>query len=406
MNKVIRIDKSTAARFLLLKQGLFKAYLFEGKRGALDYVRQAGCIQYDPVDVVGKNAELTLQSRVKGFRKKDLYDLLYKERKLFDYTDKELSILPIEDWPYFERYRRLSKEKGKHFEGLNELEEEAKDYIRKHGPVSSSSLPIKGEIRWHSSIHWSGSWEGNPTRASRSVLEQLYTTGELVIHHKEKTRKFYDLAERRLPLSLLEQKDPLPDDFEHIKWRILRRISAVGLLWERNSPAFLGIPNLNTEKRKEAFDQLCQEEKITVVEIEGIRYPFYICQQDRKLLEAAKEEGKSSRLEFLAPLDPMLWDRDLIKAVFGFDYSWEIYIPKEKRRYGYYVLPVLYGQRFIGRMEPILKDGRLEVKGLWLEKGVRKSKKLNRALNARLKRFAKFNGVVYEDEDLMEKVKR
>ena len=217
MNKVIRIEKSTAARFLLLKQGLFKAYLFEGKRGALDYVRQAGCIQYDPVDVVGKNAELTLQSRVKGFRKKDLYDLLYKERKLFDYTDKELSILPIEDWPYFERYRRLSKEKGKHFEGLDVLEEEAKDYIRKHGPVSSSSLPIKGEIRWHSSIHWSGSWEGNPTRASRSVLEQLYTTGELVIHHKEKTRKFYDLAERRLPLSLLEQSDPLPDDFEHIK---------------------------------------------------------------------------------------------------------------------------------------------------------------------------------------------
>ena len=385
MNKVIRIDKSTAARFLLLKQGLFKAYLFEGKRGALDYVRQAGCIQYDPVDVVGKNAELTLQSRVKGFRKKDLYDLLYKERKLFDYTDKELSILPIEDWPYFERYRRLTQagENG-----------------------AQMTLPIKGEIRWHSSIHWSGSWEGNPTRASRSVLEQLYTTGELVIHHKEKTRKFYDLAERRLPLSLLEQKDPLPDDFEHIKWRILRRISAVGLLWERNSPAFLGISNLNTEKRKEAFDQLCQEEKITVVEIEGIRYPFYICQQDRKLLEAAKEEGKSSRLEFLAPLDPMLWDRDLIKAVFGFDYSWEIYIPKDKRRYGYYVLPILYGQRFIGRMEPILKDGKLEVKGFWLEKGVRKSKKLNRALNARLKRFAKFNGVVYEDEDLMEKVKR
>ncbi|MBR6260378.1 MAG: winged helix DNA-binding domain-containing protein, partial [Erysipelotrichaceae bacterium] len=115
---------------------------------------------------------------------------------------------------------------------------------------------------------------------------------------------------------------------------------------------------------------------------------------------------KSSRVEFLAPLDPMLWDRDLIKAVFGFDYSWEIYIPKEKRRYGYYVLPILYGQRFIGRMEPILKDGKLEVKGFWLEKGVRKSKKLNRALNARLKRFAKFNGVVYEDEDLMEKVKR
>ena len=80
------INKQQARRFLLMKQGLYAAHIFKGKSGALDYVRQAGCIQFDPVDSVGKNAELTLQSRVKGFQKKDLYELLYKERSLFDYN--------------------------------------------------------------------------------------------------------------------------------------------------------------------------------------------------------------------------------------------------------------------------------------------------------------------------------
>ena len=179
-----------------MKQGLFGPYIFEKKDGALAYIEQAGCIQYDPVDSVGKNAELTLQSRVKGFRKKDLYQLLYKDRKLFDYPDKELSIIPMKDWPYFDRYRKLCKQRKTEFEGLEDLEEEALAYIRKHGPVSSSTLPIDGTIKWHSSIHWSGSWEGNETKAARSVLEQLYTSGDLIIHHKEGTRKYYDLSEK------------------------------------------------------------------------------------------------------------------------------------------------------------------------------------------------------------------
>ncbi len=95
------ISKLQARQFLLAKQGLIGKHRFIGKQGALEYVRQAGCIQFDPVDVCGKNAELTLQSRVKGFTKKQLYTLLYKDRALIDYSDKELSIWPVEDWPYF-----------------------------------------------------------------------------------------------------------------------------------------------------------------------------------------------------------------------------------------------------------------------------------------------------------------
>ena len=234
MNEEIKLDIAQARRFLLLKQGLIGAHRFAGKAGALAYVRQAGCIQFDPVDVCGRNAELTLQSRVKGFKKKHLEELLYKDRLLVDYTDKELSIFPVEDWPYFAEYRRRSFEHGRRFEGLAELEELTAGYIREHGPVSSDTLPIDGEIFWHSSIHWSGNWHGK-SKAARSVLEQMYTDGRLIIHHKAGTRKFYDLAEKHIPQSILTADDPCADETQHIKWRVLRRVGAVGLLPDRRS---------------------------------------------------------------------------------------------------------------------------------------------------------------------------
>lgn len=150
---MIHLSNRQARQFMLHRQGLLGEYKFVGKQGALDFVRQAGCIQFDPVDACGKNAELTLQSRIKGFTKQTLYELLYSDRKLVDYPDKNLSIIPTEDWPYFERYRKASREGGLRFEGLAELEDEAKAYIKAHGPVSSDDLPISGSVHWHSSIH-------------------------------------------------------------------------------------------------------------------------------------------------------------------------------------------------------------------------------------------------------------
>ena len=120
--------KQQASQFILAKQGLIGDYRFIGKQGAYQYVRQAGCIQFDPVDVCGKNAELTLQSRVKGFKKSMLKDLLYEDRLLVDYADKELSIWPTEDWPYFSSYRERSLKLGETFEGLEGV---AADWCRR-----------------------------------------------------------------------------------------------------------------------------------------------------------------------------------------------------------------------------------------------------------------------------------
>ena len=390
---MVTMTQDQARRFILSKQGLLGKYRFAGKPGAYQYIRQAGCIQYDPVDVCGKNAELTLQSRVRGFTKKMLADLLYKDRLLVDYTDKELSIWPREDWPFFSSYRDRSKMHGAGFPGIPELEEQAIAYIRKHGPVSSDTLPIQGKVFWHSSMHWSGNWHGT-SPAARSVLEQLYTDGVLLIHHKSGSRKFYDLADRYFSRELLDAKNPCPNEMSFLAWRIKRRIGAVGLLWNRRSDAFLGI-DMNTEQRDAAFEKLEAEGLIQKAAVEGIRFPMYFLTEDLPLAEAVLFDAIDLRwrLEFLAPLDPMLWDRKLVETVWNYQYSWEIYTPAEKRKYGYYVLPMLYGEKMAGRIEAAAdrKAETLVVKNIWYEPGIHQTKKLNAAVDAAIGRLAKLN---------------
>ncbi len=390
---MITLNKKQARTFLLYKQGLIGEHRFTGKQGALDFMRQAGCIQFDPVDVCGKNAELTLQSRVKGFTKQTLYELLYEDRKLVDYPDKNLSIIPISDWPYFGRYRHAALRGGEEFPELEGLCETARAYIHAHGPVCSDELPIEGKIYWHSSIHWSGNW-GEQSNAARSVLEQLYSTGELIIHHKCGSRKYYDFTDKYLPAELLAAPDPLPDEFAHRKWRVLRRIGAVGLMWNRPSDAWLNIWGLKADERTRAFEELLAERKLLEVHVEGIKHAFYCHNEDLPFLEMAFEEKpQKSRCELIAPLDCMMWDRKLIHELFDFEYTWEIYTPAAKRKYGYYVLPLLCGDRFIGHAEfaADTKAGILTIKHVWYEDGVKDTKRLRQQVQSCFKRFARFN---------------
>jgi uncharacterized protein YcaQ len=242
-------------------------------------------------------------------------------------------------------------------------------------------------------MHWSGNWEKN-SQAARSVLEQLYTDGTLIIHHKNGSRKFYDLAERYLEESLLKADLPCEDEETLLCWRVRRRIGAVGLLWDRNSTAFLGMA-MNAERRKAALSRLEASGEILPVRVEGIKPLFYYQREDASLMEAvlAGTVDRKPRMEFLAPLDPMLWDKAIVEALWNFRYSWEIYTPADKRKYGYYTLPVLWGENFIGRIETVAdrKNGTLLVKRIWLEDGIRKTKKLQNTLESTIRRFARFN---------------
>jgi len=384
---MIHITNQQARQFLLLKHGLIGEHKFIGKQGALDFIRQTGCIQFDPVDLCGKNAEITLGSRVKGFKKDMLGELLYKDRALFDYPDKQLSIIPIEYWPYFARLRQAARDNLSRHPEIGEHIDAFRTYIKENGAICSDDIKIDGTTTWWSAINWSAGG-----KMSRSVLEQMYSSGDLAVHHKKGARRYYDLAERHFPSELLNTSDPLPDDFAHQKWCILRRIGATGLLWNRNSDAFIGVWGLTADARSKAFEELLNEGEISKIIVEGGK--FYILSRDIPLMNKVLENPPlRPRCAFIAPLDPLMWDRKLIKAIFDFHYSWEIYTPPQKRKYGAYVLPIIFGENFIGRIEAVCerKTKTLVIKNIWYEDNVKQTKKLNAAIDKCIKNFAAFN---------------
>jgi len=385
MTETVRITNQQARRFLLLKHGLIGPYRFYGKQGILDFVGQAGCIQFDPVDTCGKNAELVLQSRVKDFRKDQLYDLLYTDRDLFDYFDKNLAILRTEDWPHCSRIRVSYREGCRSHREVDAVRATIIERIRKQGPVCSADLEFDTKVAWF--------WQD--TRLSRAALETLYFRGDLVVHHKEGTIKYYDLAERCLAPELLDAPDPFADDAAYAAWRVLRRIGSVGLLWNRASDAWLGEGRLKSGERGAIFDQLLGDRKILAVHVAGMKDPLYCVASDRPLLDVIRQDTPlAPRCELLAPLDNLLWDRRLIRSLFGFNYTWEIYTPASKRRYGTYVLPLLFGDRFTGRLEAVCdrKEKNLVVRRIWYETDVQPDSRLQEAVGDCLQRFARFNG--------------
>ena len=374
-----------ARRFLLIKHGLVGEHTFSNKDGALAYVRQAGCIQFDPVDICGRNPELVLQARVRGFTKALLTELLYADRRLIDYYDKNLAILPVEDWPYFERTRQENREHGRARDEIDAIAGEVKARIRAKGAACSKDIGFDQTLIWY--------W-GTNTKLARAALETLYFRGDLVVHHKKGALKYYALAEDCLPAEVLQAPDPNVSEAEHARWHVARRIASVGLLWNKASMAWLGSPAMNSPRRQAAFAELLAEGSLLAVDVEGIKNTLYCVAGDHALLESVLESPpRAPRTELIAPLDNLLWDRRLIEAVFGFTYKWEVYTPLEQRKYGHYVLPILSGERFIGRAEIVneRKTKTLWVKNVWFEDGVERTDADDRALAECLERFARFN---------------
>ncbi|HEY8889757.1 MAG TPA: crosslink repair DNA glycosylase YcaQ family protein [Clostridium sp.] len=382
--KSVKLTNKQARQFILLKQGLMGKYKFSKEKGVCDYIKQAGCIQFDPIDICGKNAELVLQSRVEGFSKEMLDKLLYKERKLIDYFDKNMSIFSVDDWKYFARIRTYYYNNGRSMDKVNEAAVKIKSILKDRGYAASKDIDLNEKVDW--------SW--NPTRLSRATLETMYFRGELIIHHKKGSIKHYALSSEHISKELLNALEPNLTEEEHMSWRVLRRIGAVGMLWNKPSDVLLGIDGLKSAKRNLIFQQLLKDEKIIEIQIEDITDSFYCLSADRYLIDMVLcNKEYEGRTEFIAALDNMIWDRKLIKKIFNFDYKWEIYTPIAKRKYSYYVLPVLSGDRFIGRIE-IVNDRKLKqliVRNLWFEDDIDNPDRFEKEINDCLKRFCIFN---------------
>jgi hypothetical protein len=375
------ISKKQARQFLLLKQGLYGSKKFQGKTGILEFVQQAACVQFDPIDVCGKNHELVLQSRVEGFEKSQVYDLLYKDKVLIDWFDKNMSICLREDWPYFSYQRERARNRSRSKEEVDRVAEEVLDIIRANGAVSSKELAMKEKVDWY----WA------PTSLARAVLDTLYDQGRLVISHKQNTRKSYDLPERHIKKEVLEAENPNRTRHEQWCWKVLRRIGGVGMLHANNSYAYIGIDGLKAKERSQVFATLMEEEKIREVEVEDCKLPYYYLANDQDLMDqviAGVEE--SDRLEFVAPLDNLIWDRKMIEELFDFSYTWEIYTPIVDRKFGYYVLPILMGDRFVGRIEikRDRKNKKFDILNIWWEEKTSNTKENRKRVKEHAEQFA------------------
>lgn len=383
---ILQLTPSQARRYLLQYQGLYPAAKWQGKSGIMAFIRKVGCVQFDPLNITGHNHELVLHARVADFSPADLKSLLYEDRRLLDGWDKMMSIYCVEDWPYFQRYR------DHYHRRLNAPHRPAADVLpqvraalQERGPLSSIDLDINHTVDWF----WA------PTRAARAALESMYYWGELVIHHKKHTRKVYDFAHRCLPAGLLNTPDPNPRDEDYFAWHVARRVRSVGLLWNRAGDAWLGILGLKASQREAALQRLAADKHLVEVAVEGIPYPFYAPAESLPLLESIPDQnGLPDRVSFLAPLDNLLWDRRMIQALFHFNYRWEVYKPITERQYGYYVLPVLFGEHLVARIEPRLekKTRELVVLNWWWEETRPPHALFQPQLQAALQRLASFLG--------------
>lgn len=386
----IELSRDAARRFLVARHGLSPPRALPPKpESVLTAVERLGVLQFDPLEVPGaRNHDLVLHSRISGYRR-DWCDLwLYgPDRRLFEIYNKSLNIVPMAELPhysyswtrYVERYSDgVLKD---HADVVTEILAE----IKARGPLTTA------DFAHHS---YSVDWWWAPTRAARAILEALFVIGRVGISRREGNRRYYDLIERLVPRDVLANKEPAEEATLH---RLLSRFRAVGLTSpQANAEVIVGTGK--AEERQRLTARLVERGAIVPVQVEGMRGTRYAIAQERPLLDAAAHDDATAEpgAAFLAPLDPFVWDRRLLATLFDFDYIWEVYVPQPKRRWGYYVLPVLFGDRLVGRIEPRLdrQSKTLRILGIWWETGFspRRETGLVDAIRAALRDYAAFVG--------------
>lgn len=382
---MIQLTLTQARRFLLAQQFLAPPRSLTSKADILTMFDRLGCIQYDPVNIVGHNPDLVLQARVAGYTPALLDELLYTDRSLWDGFDKVMSIYPARDWPYFARRRAAM---GAWYTAAErepmQLAEMVRAALREKGPLCSLDFDHDGRTEWH----WGG------TRLVRATLESLFFSGEIGVHHRTGTRRYFDLAERLLPAEVLAAPDPNATLEDYHDWHVLRRIGGLGLANFGAGEHWLAILDAKTPQRQAALQRLISRGAVEQVSIAELpKQAFYIRTADKGLLERV-DEPIEPRAAFIAPLDNFLWQRVRLKWLFNFDYIWEVYKPAAQRQYGHYTLPVLYGERFIARFDPQYnrKARRLSIQNWWWEEGVQPDEAMRAAIQQALADFAAYLG--------------
>jgi uncharacterized protein len=390
----VRVTAEAARRFLVARHALAPARSLEGGLDAvLEVFRRLGSIQFDPIAVAGRTHDLVLHARVADYDPA-WCDLLYERREIFEAFNKGLSFVPASEFPWF---RATSSRNAPRVLAENaEVAERVLERIRADGPLSA--------LDFERTRGATADWFGMPTNAVRAVLEAYTLTGVLGLARRDGNRRYYDLLERLLPADLLAHDIPPTEQLRH---KLLSRYRAHGLLGVGGGgDIFGGIgparpdPRLPGHPGRTALrEDLVDDGELVPVEVEELRGNRFVLKEDVELLEGPPEPPPS--VAFLPPFDPLVWDRGLLGSLFGFDYVWELFLPPAKRRWGWYVLPMLFRDRLVGRIEPRIDrdSGQVQVLGLWWEDGFapRRTEGFVDAMRDALRAYLRFGGATRID---------
>ena len=357
--------KAEIRKFLILYHGLNELDSFgSGKEGIINYFKRVCSIQMDPLDIVGINPELVLQSRFHDFSPKLLNELLYRDYVLVDGFNKEASIHLMEDWGKFtfvrqalvESHLRSLKYRGNE-NALVHLDT-VLTHLKKHPNSSSKDIPLGSgkKDRW-----------GSATIAT-CVLDHLWRQGQIGISsRKNKVKSYTDINK------IITKKykiNPFPTQQEFLHWYIARRLDALGVYWLKRGPGWLGYHLNDISIIRDTINQLQIKKEIIEIQITDMKEKFYLTKKSYRFLISTLPKELQESLRFIAPLDNLIWDRSLVKELFQFEYTWDVYKPANQRNYGYYALPVLYKDQFIARIDPSRDKNRnnfFEIDQIWYE---------------------------------------
>jgi uncharacterized protein len=332
-------------------------------------IRRMSCIQLDSISAVERSHRIALASRA-GIYKQGVVSRLLADGRIFEYWAHEACLLPVEDWPLFVSAMRSG---GRRWYGEVEkthphLADEILAEIRARGPLASRHFEGSTE---------GGMWNWKPAKA---MLERLWNRGDLVVSGRQGFQRLYELPERVIPRAVLEA--PLPSTDERLRTLALKAVRARGALTDAGIVEHWRLRG-GTRAVSGAVDSLVGDGLLERVKVDDGGAPVAV------EAGADLEPPAPSAAVLISPFDNLLWDRPFARRVLGFDHLIEVYKPQPQRRYGYYVLPLVWRDRLVGRAD--LKSdratGALLVKSFHREKGVRPSSALDEAFDRALDRL-------------------
>jgi uncharacterized protein YcaQ len=361
---VLQISADHARRFLVSRHLLDPPRALAPEAASvLSVVERLGSLQFDPLEVPGaRNHELVLHARIRDYQRGWCEQWLYgADRRLIEVYNKSLNILPMHELPHY----ALAWDRSGQRYGDTILREQSKVADAILAKITSDGPLTTAAFRDH---NHAVDWWWAPTSAARAVMEALFVTGRLGIARRDGNRRYYDLIERLVPNELLARRETEEEATRH---RLLSRYRGVGLLGDQPQAEII-LGTGKAAERTRVIAGLLDDGTLIPVAVEGLRRARYMLADEEPILAAAASASqRRPQVTFMAPLDPLIWDRRLLRELFDFDYVWEVYVPAARRRHGYYVLPILFGDRLVGRIEPRLerKTGELTILGVWFEPG-------------------------------------